>query len=151
MILDTLRESARYDGLGIRFAQAFAWLRSVDPASLPDGKTSIDGDKIYATVFRNATKPLEQVKWEAHRKYADIQFVFAGAESMLWEALSRTQTGWYDADKDFVALASETSSSFVVDAGKFAVFWPEDAHRPGIVCPGSGPVVKLVVKVQLAE
>ena len=44
MILDTLSNSVRYEGLGPRFAKAFQWLRSVDPSSLPDGRTDLDDD-----------------------------------------------------------------------------------------------------------
>lgn len=149
MILDTLSSSQTYDSLSPQFAKAFAWLRSADVAGLPDGKTLIDGDDVFVLVQRGLTKPLEAVKWEAHRKYADIQYVAAGKEAMFWEALERTQTGEYVAEKDFVPLETDTWTGLQVSAGSFAVFFPRDAHRPGILIPGADPVVKLVVKVRV--
>ncbi len=149
MILDTLTSSARYEGLGPRFARAFQWLRSVDPASLPDGKTAIDGDEVYVLAQRGLTKRLDQTKWEAHRQYADIQFVVAGTEAMFWEALERTRQGEYLAEKDYLALEVDSWADFEVGAGQFAVFFPEDAHRPSILIPGADPVFKLVVKVRV--
>lgn len=149
MILDSLSSSARYDALSPRFAKAFQWLRSIDPDTLPDGKTLIDGDEVYVLAQRGLTKPLDQVKWEAHRKYADIQYIVRGSEAMFWEALDKTEPGEYLAEKDFVPLATESWVDLEVPAGQFAVFFPTDAHRPGILIPGADPVFKLVVKVKV--
>jgi len=146
MILDSLTNSARYDGLGPRFARAWAWLRACDPAQLPDGKTDLGGE-VYVLVQRGLTKPLDQVKWEAHRRYADIQYVAQGRERMGWHPVALTQTGEYVAEKDFVPVTTTAGTYFDVDAGTFAVFFPHDAHRPGIALEGADPVVKLVVKV----
>jgi len=148
MILDSLSSSTRYERLSPAFARAFAWLRSVDPSTLPDGKTILDGD-LFVLVHRGLSQPLAQVKWEAHRKYADIQYVASGAETIFWEALERTAPGEYLADKDYVPIQSDTGTELTVSAGRFAVFFPEDAHRPGVLIPGSEPVVKLVVKVRV--
>lgn len=149
MILDTLAASKKYDALSPRFAKAFQWLRSVDPATLPDGKTLIDGDDVFVLAQRKLTKPLDQVKWEAHKKYADIQYIVEGTEAMFWEALERTTLGEYNPDKDFQALEVEAWADLEVPAGQFAVFFPDDAHRPGILIPGADPVFKLVVKVRV--
>ncbi len=149
MILDSLSSSTRYEALGPRFARAFQWLRSIDPASLPDGRVDLDGDNLYATVYRGQTKPLGRTKWEAHRRYADIQAIFEGREAMFWESLDRTDPGDYLEEKDFVPLEVESWVDVEVPAGQFMVFFPEDAHRPGIEIPGVEPVVKIVVKVRL--
>ncbi|MEI8093827.1 MAG: YhcH/YjgK/YiaL family protein [Spirochaetales bacterium] len=149
MILDSLNSSSRYECLGPRFAQAFAWLRTVDPTTLPDGKTVLDGDNLFVITQRGLTKPLDQVKWEAHQKYADIQYLASGTEEMRWQALEFTQTEDYVEEKDFVPLNTDVWTTFEVIEGQFAVFFPDDAHRPSIEVPGAPPVVKLVVKVRL--
>jgi biofilm protein TabA len=149
MILDTLSSSARYDSLGPRFAKAFQWLRSVDPATLPDGKTAIDGDDVYVLAQRGLTRRLDQATWEAHRQYADIQYIVSGTEAMFWEALERTVPGDYDPGKDFLPLEVESWADLEVPAGQFAVFFPSDAHCPGIFIPGADPVYKLVIKVRV--
>lgn len=149
MILDALVQAQRYNCLGSKFEQAFAWLLAADVESLPDGKTVIDGDNLYVLVQRGLTKPLADCKWEAHRKYADIQYVAEGTEEMRWQALDLTQPGDYLEEKDFVPLHTDVWTTFEVIAGQFAVFFPEDAHRPSIEVPGAPPVVKLVVKVKL--
>lgn len=149
MILDSLASSARYEALGPRFAQAFQWLRSVKPAELPEGRIDLDGDNVYVTVYRDQTKVLGRTKWEAHRRYADIQYIAEGREAMFWESLDRTVPGLYDPEKDFLPLEAEGWVDLEVPAGQFVVFFPEDAHRPGIEIPGVEPVLKLVVKVRV--
>lgn len=148
MILDSLAASACYESLGPRFALAFQWLRQVDPSSLPDGRTDL-GDDLYVVVYRDQTKPLGRTKWEAHRRYADIQYIVEGREAMFWEALDRAEVGEYQAETDFVPVEVEGWVDLEVPAGQFVVFFPQDAHRPGIEIPGVEPVVKLVVKVKL--
>lgn len=147
MILDSLSASVRYEALGPRFALAFRWLRFVDPTTLSD-RTDL-GDGVFAVIYRDQTKPLKRTKWEAHRLYADIQAIFEGREAMFWESLDRTEPGEYVADKDFLPLEVESWVDLEVPAGQFVVFFPEDAHRPGIEIPGVEPVVKIVVKIRV--
>ncbi|MCK7521454.1 MAG: YhcH/YjgK/YiaL family protein [Ignavibacteriales bacterium] len=40
----------------------------------------IDGDKLYSPVSEYMTKNEEDAKYEAHRKYIDIQYVASGKE-----------------------------------------------------------------------
>lgn len=149
MILDSLASSQRYEALGPRFARAFQWLRSAKPSELPEGRIDLDGDDLSVWVYRDQTKALGRTKWEAHRRYADIQYIAEGREAMFWESLDRTVPGLYDPEKDFLPLEAEGWVDLEVPAGQFVVFFPEDAHRPGIEIPGVEPVVKLVVKVRL--
>jgi len=149
MILDALSSSSRYEALGPRFAQAFRWLRMVNPAHLADGRTELDGDNVYVLVERDLTRPLSKVKWEAHKKYAAIHYMVEGLEAVFWEVLSQTKIKDYDEDTDTVRLDADTWVDLELPAGQFAVFFPEDAHRPGIEVPGSEPVCKLIVMVKL--
>ena len=149
MILDSLESSSRYDAFGPRFAHAFAWLKSIDPASMPNGKVEIDGENLYALVMRDHSKPLAEVKWEAHEKYADIQYVAAGTEEMRWCALNLSFPGEYQPEKDFVPIETDVWTSIEVIEGQFALFFPQDAHRPSILVDGAPAVTKVVVKVRL--
>jgi YhcH/YjgK/YiaL family protein len=57
------------------------------------------------------------------------------------------QIGEYDAGRDL--LAAEGSGGFVtLDAGSFAILWPQDAQRPGISVQGPWRVRKVVLKVR---
>jgi len=152
MIFDLLTAASSYRFLGPNFVRAFEWLASVDPNTLPEGRTPIAGDDVFVVAFRNHTRPVEQIPWEAHRRYADIQYVVSGAEAMEWAPLDLVRPGDYVPEKDFLPLEADEAVArrFEVAEGHFALFLPSDAHRPGIVA-GGGPGFKLVVKVRLPE
>jgi YhcH/YjgK/YiaL family protein len=149
MIQDTLAQSARYEALSPRFAQAFAFLRKVD-GTQSLGRHDLDGDKVFALVQTYATKPIESAKFEAHRKYIDVQFLYSGRETILWAPLAamKEQTLAYDEAKEaalWKVVADVTPLH--MSAGHFAILYPEDAHAPCIEWGTSEQVFKVVVKV----
>ena len=152
MILDTLAHATRYEALNPRFAQAFAYLRSVDGTQTP-GRHYLDGDNLFAIVETYATKPLESALFEAHRKYIDVQFIHRGRETILWAPLPlmREETRPYDAEKDIAKwkLVPDVTPLHL-SAGSFAILFPQDAHAPCVEWGASEQVFKVVMKVALA-
>jgi YhcH/YjgK/YiaL family protein len=97
------------------------------------------------------TKPLAQGTFESHRRYIDIQFIQAGAETMLWAPLASLQvTQPYSAEKDvaFYAMPARTTP-INLHAGEFTIFFPEDGHAPGIESGNPSVVRKVVIKVRV--
>lgn len=150
MILDTLDHAGLYAGLGERFAAAFEFLNRTDLAELPAGRIDLQGDALYALVQRYTTRPMEQGKWEAHRRYADIQYQLAGRERIGVAHISRLQAGEYQPERDVVPL-SGAGHDLVLFPTAFAVFFPQDAHMPGLAVEQPEAVVKVVLKVLLAS
>jgi YhcH/YjgK/YiaL family protein len=150
MILCPLAEAGTYAALGPRFAAGFAWLRAFDPA-LPDGRHPVDGDDVFALVATYETGPSTEKRFEAHRRHADIQFVAAGAERMLYLPVAGMTVETPHDDEADVAFFAEPpyASSLLVEAGGCAVFFPADAHKPGCMAGGRHAVRKVVVKVRL--
>ena len=150
MIHCPLTEADAYAALGPRFAAGFAWLRSFDPA-LPDGRHAIDGDDVFAMVATYDTGPSTEKRFEAHRRHADIQFVAAGAERILYlPAAGLAVETPYDDETDVAFFAEPPyASSLLMNAGDCAVFLPADAHKPGCMAGARHAVRKVVVKVRL--
>lgn len=145
MILDTLANAGRYTLLAPRIAAALKFLRDNDCAALPVGKTPIQGDQLFALVQDNTTKPREQGQWEAHRKYIDVQFVAAGVEQMGWANIGALAVKKpYDEPTD-VAFFDGPGSFVTVPAGSFTIFFPEDAHIPGVAVNDLPAAVRKVV------
>lgn len=149
MIFDTLANADRYASLNSRFAKVFAYLRTVD-GTQPLGRFDIDGDHCFALVQTYETKPLEKAKFEAHRKYIDVQFIQSGRETILWAPLTamQEQTMAYNEDKDTALwkLISDVTPLHI-SGGQFAILYPEDAHAPCITWEQPAQVFKVVVKV----
>lgn len=152
MIHDTLENSARYEALSPRFAQAFAYLRGVD-GTQEMGRVDIDGDRVFAIVQTYTTKPQEKALFEAHRKYIDVQFIHSGRETILWTplALMQEETRAYTDEKD--AALWKLVPDFTelhLTSGHFAILYPEDAHAPCVEWGAPSEVFKVVVKVAVA-
>jgi YhcH/YjgK/YiaL family protein len=149
MIQSTLDQAARYEALSTRFAQAFSYLRTID-GTQELGRVDLAGDDVFALVQQYTTKPLDKAKFEAHRKYIDVQFVYSGRETILWAPLAAMteETMAYDAEKEaalFTLVPDVTPLH--LSAGHFAILYPEDAHAPCVEWDTPSEVFKVVVKV----
>lgn len=149
MILDLLSQWKQYSGFSSRMAAGFEYLQKTDFSKLSAGRYSICGEDVYAIVQDLQTKPREQGKWESHRKYIDIQHVLAGVEKMGYAPLGGLKVIHpYDEKDDYLLFEGE-GNYFVVNAGMFAVFGPQDGHMPGLAVTAPAKVRKVVVKVRV--
>src|SRR5262245_36384206 len=152
MILDALENAELYRGLPRRLVAALAYLRAIDLAALPIGKTIIDGERLFALTQEYAPKPAALLKYEAHRRYWDVQYVVRGVERMGWNTLARmTVSEPYSVERD-VAFFGGEGDFFHVPAGTFAIFGPQDVHMPGVAIEEVSAVSvvrKIVLKVEL--
>ena len=148
MIIDQLKNAPFYFSVAKGLATAFHYLQNTDLTKVPPGKYEIDGSNVYALVQEYETKSKEMGRWEAHRRYLDVQYVFKGVEQIGYANLEQLQAGEYDEAKDFWALSGE-GNLFVVRAGTFVILAPQDGHMPGIAVSSPQPVKKIVVKVRM--
>ena len=72
MVLDVLENKERYYSLHKNFKDAFDFLEKSLKSNPEPGKYELKGDDLFAVV--QAYETAEDSKWEAHRKYIDIQF-----------------------------------------------------------------------------
>ena len=132
--------------------KALEFLRRPDIKNLPDAKYEIDGMRVFAMVQRYKTIITAEPKFEAHRKYIDVQFMAAGAEIIGWAPLERLSlTEAYDGEKDvcFGAVPCGGWTPLRLKEGQLAVLYPEDAHAPRLAAGAPAPIVKIVVKVSV--
>jgi YhcH/YjgK/YiaL family protein len=149
MIIDLITNTHLYVDLGPRIKRAFNYIQQTDLLTLNVGRYEMEGPSMFVLVQEYATKPKDQGRWEAHRRYIDLQYIIWGTERIGYAHLSRLAPGVYDADKDFLALSGE--GDFLTLAERtFMLLMPEDAHMPGIAVDAPGLVKKAVVKIGLA-
>jgi YhcH/YjgK/YiaL family protein len=101
---------------------------------------------VFALVQRYVTKPPAEGRWEAHRRYIDLQFVAAGQERIGYTHISRLTADPYDPERDLTWL-SGPGDLVTVPGGSFMLLWPQDAHMPGISVDRPEPVTKMVIKI----
>ncbi len=149
MIFDQLKNAHLYFPLGERIQKALEYLMSTDFSGIEPGKYEIDGEDIYAVVSQYDTKPITAGKWEAHKRYLDIQSVVEGKEKIGYSFSNKTiVTQPYDEYKDIMFLKGE-GNFLIAEAGYFTILFPSDIHMPGIAMNISTPVKKVVLKVKL--
>ena len=131
--------------------KAFAFLRDSDLANLKPGKYVIDGDNVYATITDGPEKDFDKTAWESHRKYIDLQYVIRGKEKMGVAPVSlATVIKPYNATSDAANYTAD-GQYYIAEPGTFLIFFPTDAHRPGIKVDGFDLVRKIVIKIKLVD
>jgi YhcH/YjgK/YiaL family protein len=151
MISDKLDNAEIYYGLGKRIAQGLALLKESFVQTSRPGRYEVDGENLFFIVDEYETKPEEQGRLESHRKYIDIQFVLSGREWIGCRPIEGLQVETpYDAKKDIEFYhRAEPMTRVAMEAGTFAIFWPDDAHMPGRMFDKPQRVKKIVVKVRV--
>ena len=149
MIIDKLKNAFLYYGISEKIATALKYLENTDLLEFQNGKYNIEDDDIFVIVQDYHTKPLSEGKFEAHKKYIDIQYIINGVEKMGYTYVHKLNPiTEYDEEKDIIFF--EGDADFVtVEEGFFTVFAPEDAHMPGIEPKTSEYVKKAVVKIKV--
>lgn len=147
MIYDSLKNLEQYkDFPGVY--RGLKLLRDTDFSKLEDIRYDVDDD-LYFFIQSYDSKVVNDTP-EAHRKYADIQFVLSGEEKMgvgplqdMTEEVEARPDGdiwFYHGPLDEITLSGD----------KFAVLFPGDAHAPCIAVDGKPiPCRKCVVKVRM--
>ena len=151
MIFDKIANHLNYRGLSVGLDSALDYLLETDLEALETGRHDIKGDDIYAACMEYETKIKTLSKNEAHNKYIDVQYIVRGIEKMYVSEIENLQiVQAYDPEKDVIFYEQKADCSFTATEGCFAIFFPEDAHMPGIN-PGteSVSVKKVVVKVHV--
>lgn len=149
MILDKLENAALYESISENMKKGFDYLKNTELANLEVGRYEIDGKNVFALVSEYDSKKHEDCRLEAHQAYADIQYIVSGREAIGFAPLNgQTVTSEYNPDKD-IAFFSGDTTQLILEAGMFAVFFPQDVHRPCMQINGPEKVKKVVVKVKL--
>ena len=152
MIIDTLENSEKYYLVHKNLQKAFDAIKNTLDKDMPVGKYEIDGKDLFISVQEYDTKLEENARFEAHRKYIDIQYIVSGEEVVEVTDLSKTSVKTaYNEEKD-VEFYSATARVWrgSLTAGEYGIFFPNDVHRPAIAVDGApAPVKKILVKIKL--
>jgi len=149
MILDKLENAGFYLNISNELKKGFEYLINTDLQALESGFHEIEGKNIFALVSYFETKRPEDCRLEAHRDYADIQYIVSGREAIGFATLKNQEiTTPYTPERDIVFFNGETTP-LILETGMFVVFFPQDVHQPGMQVDGSEKVKKVVVKVKM--
>lgn len=147
MIYDRLENAASYFS-SEAWNKAIEYVRSA-PADLEDGVYPLMGNDVVARVMSYSTKHFQETVLESHKKYVDLQVLLAGREfgevSSASEMSIRTP---YAEEQDVAFYFPDALGCYcrmTLEPGRFAVFFPQDAHRTQLRVESTAEQVKKVV------
>ncbi len=124
--------------------------------SLSPGETvrfPVDGDALYILIQCVRPRTRKSGRFEAHERYADLQFVWSGCERIEVLDLPAAQREDYDSNGNVYFTWNESTTRLLLHAGEVAVLMPGEAHAPCLQAQGGGEDVirKIVVKIRDAH
>jgi YhcH/YjgK/YiaL family protein len=150
MIIDSINNLKNYSSVIPHLPAITSFLIEKNISALEEGKYPVEGENVFLIIQKYTTKPEGDKRWESHRKYIDIQYVISGSEYMGHSLITNLiPADEYNESKD-ILFYKEINSNFsrlFVYEGFFAVFFPEDGHKPGCHISESFNVKKAVIKV----
>jgi YhcH/YjgK/YiaL family protein len=146
MIVDAFAQRDRYRLLHPGFAAAFDFAASHDLAAMPPGRHLIDGERLFVSIDHTDGRGRAGARLESHRRYIDIQLTIDGDEEIGWRARAdcRAPSAPFDETRDIGFYDDAPDSWLMVSPGRFAIFFPEDAHAP---LAGAGLLKKAIFKI----
>jgi len=148
MIIDQIGHWKKYFQNPV-WESVFAELAALNE-NTEEREKKILGDDVILKVFSYETLDPrdDQVCPESHRIYLDIHTTIINAERIDWYPASQlTVTRPYDAVEDEISYAKPAAAcaSLLLTPGLFALFGPDDAHRPRLFLPDKPKQVKKAV------
>jgi YhcH/YjgK/YiaL family protein len=134
--------------------EALDCLQNTDFAALAPGRYELRGEDIFFQVIDLTTKPTAENRPEVHRTYIDVQFSLQGSERIGFAADDGSNVVHQNLlkERDLLFYQDVRNESWIdMIPGSFAVFFPNDVHRPACMIEAPTAIRKVVVKVRAAQ
>jgi len=156
MILGNLNKLGEMNYLAPKLKEMLIYLRENNLKDRELGRIELEGDSLFINIEENDMAPRDDRRPEAHKRYLDIQLVLTGEESIGVAVDSRDENidgvlEEYSEERDIVFYSNVKRENMIdLFPGDFAIFFPEDIHRPRCSVGGaSGRAKKAIVKMKL--
>ncbi|MBE7719254.1 MAG: DUF386 domain-containing protein [Lacrimispora celerecrescens] len=137
-----------------KIRKAISILRETDVTEMHHGKYPLDGENLILQINEVTTGPAEEKRPEVHRKYIDVQYMVRGHEligfypdcgdgEVLEDLLEENDVLFYKERDDVNELMLPMTE------GCYAIFFPEDVHRPCCQMGAPEAIKKIVLKVKV--
>lgn len=146
MIIDKLENIGMYASVNPLFAQAIEFLKSTDLNAHELGKVVLKEDELFVNFAAARPKTKDDAKIETHNNFIDIQIPLTGTELMGYMPRKDLAEAEYNAEKDITFYPGHATDYLTVKPGMFVIFFPEDAHAPGVT---EVELKKAIVKVRV--
>lgn len=136
----------------VRYAKEIQeFVKKAEEEKLPDGIYELKGDDLFVSIQSYETSGKDGKYMEAHKLYADLQYMISGEELNLWDytdELKLKEDRTPAADILFFENRTDFRRVLLVP-GTFAFYMANDAHMPGIAVADPIKCRKIVFKIKM--
>lgn len=132
--------------------KTFEFLKTHDLADLVPGRYVIDQDNVIAFVSEVSTKNKNEVAWETHANFNDLQYIIKGKAKMGVTSITNSSVKVavpYNDKSDTETYTLSGGEYYDAEQGAFFIFSPKDIHRPAFKAKGYDVVKKILIKVRV--
>ncbi|WP_354623092.1 YhcH/YjgK/YiaL family protein [Psychromonas sp. MME2] len=114
-----------------------------------DGKYPLSAANAFVIVAHGETELREQRRSEIHKAYIDVQVVLQGSEAIGYSySLDENSAALTSLENDVTFFDDVENEQFVnLYAGDFAIFYPNQLHRPLCAIDKPEKVKKAIIKI----
>lgn len=128
--------------------KAFEFVKTNNLAELEPGRYVIDEGNVTAFISEGAAGTMDEIRWESHKNFTDLQYVFEGSVTMGIAPLAAgTVIEDYDPARDIMFYEAE-GEFHTTEPGTFFLFFPTDIHRPNLKISDDIQVKRLLIKIR---
>jgi YhcH/YjgK/YiaL family protein len=147
--IDKKELAIQYHRNKARWDKAFSFLKEKEQSVLEVGDHEIEGKDVFVKASEYNSKNHQDAHYEAHTYYTDIHYVVSGTEYIglagLEDGTIRTP---YEKERDITFYDVKRGRNLLAKPGTFFIFFPKDAHCPGMKVNENVPIKKIVIKVR---
>lgn len=123
-------------------------LKQINLSSLDVKKYEIIPEKVFLLIQEYETQDYK--KAEQHKEFVDFQLIISGIEKIGVASPNNKNKilDPYNPQKDSTTFTHlENESVTILHKNQYAIFFPEDIHRPGLILNKKSKIKKVVVKI----
>lgn len=146
IIMSDLLEVKKYS------EKAYLFMLNFKAEDFADGRYDLDDEGLFVNIQTYTTNPIENQKYEAHKRYIDVQYIICGNEGFCLKDISLMQPQDvimpYSEKDDIMFFSNKVKGDYCqLSSGEFLIMGPQCAHMPGIAVGNPSVVRKMVVKI----
>lgn len=129
------------------------WIEAaLEMSAKPEGKYDVTEDGVFLVLMKACTEDASVRKPEIHKQYIDIQIVLEGEEKIGYaNTLGQETVALKTLENDVMFLDEVENEQFVyLGSGDFALFYPDQIHRPLCSVTQDSEVKKAILKIPAA-
>ncbi len=152
MIFGNIDNLGNQENYSLIILEALEILKSGKWNNVENGKYEIKGEEMFIMISSYETGDEEGKFAESHKKYLDVQFIQEGVEAIKVindTGKNKVKTPYDDAKDIMFFEKIEDESTLIMKKGDFAVFYPEDIHKPCCTYLEKSFVKKAVIKIKI--